>query len=56
MEKIIPWWMNERFKDRQDITIVDSEFKEFIKLNVCGYNICGTHGDLDNVKKSWNYA
>ena len=50
MEKIIPWWMNERFKDRSDISIVDSEFKEFIKLNVCGYNICGTHGDLDNVK------
>lgn len=50
MEKVIPWWMNERFKDRDDITVVNSEFKEFIKLNVCGYNVCGTHGDLDNIK------
>ena len=50
MEKIIPWWINERFRDRDDISVIDSEFQEFIKLNVCGYNICGTHGDLDNVK------
>lgn len=50
MEKIIPWWISERFRDRNDISVIDSEFKEFIKLNVCGYNICGTHGDLDNIK------
>lgn len=50
IEKIIPWWIRERFKDCNNIIIKDSEFKEFIKLNVCGYNICGTHGDLDNIK------
>lgn len=50
MEKIIPWWLNQRFANRDDIQIIDSEFYEFIKLNVCGYNIVATHGDLDNFK------
>ena len=50
MEKIIPWWINERFQNREDISVIPSEFKEFIKLNVCGYNVCGTHGDLDNIR------
>lgn len=48
MEKIIPWWMRQRFQNKFDIKIVDSEFKEFIKLNVKGYSICGVHGDLEN--------
>ena len=50
MEKIIPWWLNQRFNSREDINIVESEFCEFIKLNVLGYNICAVHGDLDNFK------
>lgn len=50
MEKIIPWWLGMRFKDRNDVFIINSEFEEFIKLNVCGYNICAVHGDLDNIK------
>jgi hypothetical protein len=50
MEKIIPWWMGQRFQNRNDIEIKYSEFKEFIKLNVLGYNICCTHGDLDKIK------
>lgn len=50
MEKIVPWWMKQRFKDRNDVEIVYAEFKEFIKLNVLGYNICCTHGDLDKFK------
>lgn len=50
MEKLIPWWLKQRLYSRQDIRIVDSEYEEFIKLNVCGYNICATHGDLDKIK------
>lgn len=50
MEKIIPWWLKERFQNRNDVNIVYAEYKEFIKLNVLGYNICCTHGDLDKIK------
>ena len=50
MEKIVPWWLKQRFEKRSDIEIVYADFKEFIKLNVLGYNICCTHGDLDNIK------
>lgn len=50
MESLIPWWMKQRFQNRTDINIVDSDFYEFIKFNVLGYNICATHGDLDNFK------
>lgn len=50
MEKLIPWWLKQRFQNQTDIEIIDSEFKEFIVLNVRGYNICCTHGDLENIK------
>lgn len=47
MEKLIPWWLEQRFKERDDIHIMYSDFHEFIKLNVCGYNIVAAHGDLE---------
>ena len=50
MEKIVPWWLKERLQKRDDIEIVYADFKEFLKLNVLGYNICCVHGDLDNIK------
>lgn len=50
MEKMIPWWLTERLKNNNKISIVESEFKEFTKINVLGYNICCVHGDLDNIK------
>lgn len=50
MERLIPWWLKQRLQNRNDIEIIDSEFKEFIKLNICGYNLVVTHGDLDNIK------
>ena len=50
MEKIIPWWLKQRLSDKDDVTIVDSDFKEFIKLNVCNHNIIACHGDLDRIK------
>lgn len=50
MEKLIPWWLKQRFQNRDDIHIIDSEYYEFIKLNVLGYNIAAVHGDLDRIK------
>lgn len=50
MEKIIPWWLRQRFQNDETIQVVDSAFYEFIHLNVCGYNIVATHGDLDKIK------
>jgi hypothetical protein len=50
MEKLIPWWMRQRLKDNKKVTIFDSDYKEFIKINVLGYNICAVHGDRDNIK------
>lgn len=50
MEKIIPWWMKQRLKDNEKVEIIYSEYKEFTKLNVLGYNICCVHGDIDSFK------
>lgn len=50
MEKIIPWWLRQRLSQKKNVTVVDSEYHEFIRLNVLGHSICATHGDLDTVK------
>lgn len=50
MEKMIPWWMKQRLSKNFKVEIINSEFKEFTKLNVLGFNICCVHGDLDNIK------
>lgn len=50
MEKIVPWWLRQRFQNCEKIEVIDSEFYEFIKFNVLGYNILVTHGDLDNFR------
>ena len=50
MEKLIPWWMQQRLASNSKIKFVEPEFEEFIRAKVCGYNICAVHGDLDNVK------
>jgi hypothetical protein len=50
MERVIPWWLKQRLMKNNKITIVDSEFYEFIYFNVCGYNVVCTHGDLDRFK------
>lgn len=50
MEKIIPWWLKQRMSDREDVKIVESDFKEFLKVEVCGYNVIACHGDLDKIK------
>ena len=51
MERIIPFWLRQRFKSNNKIEIVDSEFYEFIRCNVCGHDIIATHGDLERFNK-----
>ena len=50
MERVIPWWLAQRLKDNYKVNVIDSEYYEFIYLNVCGYNVVCTHGDLDQFK------
>ena len=50
MERVIPWWLKQRLMNNAAVKIVDSDFYEFIYLNVCGYNIVCTHGDLDKFR------
>ena len=47
MEKIIPWWIEQRLQNNSKVEILYSEYKEFTKLNVLGKNICCVHGDLE---------
>lgn len=50
LERVIPWWLKQRLKDNNKINIIDSEYYEFIYLQVCGYNIACTHGDIDKFR------
>lgn len=52
MERLIPWWIAERFKNRNDVVVEPASANEFILMDVCGYTVCATHGDLDNIKTS----
>lgn len=47
MEKIVPWWLRERLQNNNKVEIIESEYKEFTKINVLGSNICAVHGDLE---------
>ena len=49
MERVIPWWLRERLQDNNKVNVVDSEYYEFIYMQICGYNIACTHGDLDKL-------
>ena len=47
MEKIIPWYLKERFRNDEDVTINISKFNDIVMFDCCGYKIFATHGDLD---------
>ena len=49
MERLIPWWLEQRLSERGDVYFPPSEYYEFLYLDVCGYKICATHGDLDRL-------
>lgn len=50
LEKLIPWWLKQRLKENDKIDIIESEYKEFTRINVCGYKVCCVHGNLDNFR------
>ena len=52
MERIIPWWLEQRFQNRDDIEIVKDDGTEFQFVSVCGRWLLATHGDLDNVQSA----
>lgn len=52
MERLIPWWLEQRLSGRDGICVMEQSDNEFILADVCGYHICATHGDLDSVKSS----
>lgn len=58
-ERIIPWWLEQRISAEEGrlghklgIKIVPESDSEFLFANVCGHDICASHGDLDKVKSS----
>lgn len=51
MEKLIPWWLEQRLKSNSRVNIIRSDYYEFLYLNVCGYSIVGAHGDLEKFKQ-----
>lgn len=59
MERIIPWWLEQRIcalehqiGEDLNITLAPASETEFLLVNICGHDICGTHGDLDSVRTS----
>lgn len=50
MERIIPFWLKQRLKNNDKVDVVDSDYYEFVYMDVCGHNVVCTHGDLDKFK------
>lgn len=47
MERLIPWWLEQRFVMRDDVTVTHTDVQELLSASVLGHHICGVHGDLD---------
>lgn len=52
LERIVPWWLEQRFKPYDNIAVVSGSKDEFLFVNACGHDICASHGDLDSVRTS----
>lgn len=52
MERIVPWWLAQRFQLYDNISVMPESENEFLFVNACGHDICAAHGDLDTVKCS----
>ena len=50
MERIIPWWLAQRFKTRDDVVVAETGKDEMLRAVVCGAEVCAVHGDLDGGK------
>lgn len=52
MERLIPWWLRLRLNDNPNVEVVEDDGTEFLFLDVCGHQLCASHGDLDSVRTS----
>ena len=52
MERIIPWWLEQRLRGCENISIRNDFENEFLLFDVCGHGFCASHGDLDHVRTS----
>lgn len=52
LERVIPWWLTQRLRDNDSVTIVEDTGTEFLFINAAGHELCACHGDLDSVKGS----
>lgn len=52
LERLIPWWLQQRFSQRQDVIVMPESDTEFLHLSVCGHEFVAVHGDLDSVQSS----
>lgn len=50
LERLIPFWLKQRFKGLDNIIIEDSSSHELIALFPCGVPVGATHGDLETNK------
>lgn len=48
LEKLVPFWLSERFSGNDRVNIVKQDIDGIIVLNVLGYGVVATHGDLEN--------
>lgn len=52
MERIIPFWLKQRLKDRDDIIFNEDGAYELLRICACGHEIAAVHGDLDAGKNN----
>lgn len=52
MERLVSWWLTQRFANCENIIIAPDEGNEFIFVNSCGHEFCASHGDNDSVRNS----
>jgi len=52
LERIVGWWLRQRLKDNERVTMMPDSGTEFVFVNACGHDICAVHGDLDSVRTS----
>lgn len=50
MERIVPWWLEQRLASYDNIIISPDSGTEFILFESCGHTICAVHGDNNKVK------
>lgn len=48
LERIIPFWLEQRFKDNDRVAIVPCTHNELVSVKPCGVPCAIVHGDLDN--------